>query len=162
MLTGAGDKAFSAGNDLKYSAQPGKYKVQQPKNGFAGLTNRFNRTKPIIAAVNGFAMGGGMETALSCDIIMASENAKFALPEVKVGFFDSDDDGVVDNPDLFDIIIEPDTSISSKFVFFEKYISYDNIERYRPYASSNFVISLNEADITLSSATYTDGQLFYF
>ena len=82
--------------------------------------------------------------------------------KVKVGFFDSDDDGVVDNPDLFDIIIEPDTSISSKFVFFEKYISYDNIERYRPYASSNFVISLNEADITLSSATYTDGQLFYF
>ena len=63
---------------------------------------------------------------------------------------------------MFDIIIEPDTSISSKFVFFEKYISYDNIERYRPYASSNFVISLNEADITLSSATYTDGQLFYF
>jgi len=87
VLTGAGDKAFSAGNDLKYSAQPGKYKVQQPKSGFAGLTNRFDRTKPIIAAVNGFAMGGGMETALSCDIILASENAKFALPEVKVGFF---------------------------------------------------------------------------
>ena len=87
VLTGAGDKAFSAGNDLKYSAQPGKYKVHQPKSGFAGLTNRFDRTKPIIAAVNGFAMGGGMETALSCDIILASENAKFALPEVKVGFF---------------------------------------------------------------------------
>ncbi|MDA9702999.1 enoyl-CoA hydratase-related protein [Paracoccaceae bacterium] len=87
VLTGAGDKAFSAGNDLKYSAQPGKYKVHQPKSGFAGLTNRFDRTKPIIAAVNGFAMGGGMETALSCDIILASDNAKFALPEVKVGFF---------------------------------------------------------------------------
>ena len=87
VLTGAGDKAFSAGNDLKYSAQAKKYKVQQPTSGFAGLTNRFDRTKPIIAAVNGFAMGGGMETALSCDIILASENAKFALPEVKVGFF---------------------------------------------------------------------------
>ena len=58
VLTGAGEKAFSAGNDLKYSAQPGKYKVQQPKSGFAGLTNRFDRTKAIIAAVNGFAMGG--------------------------------------------------------------------------------------------------------
>jgi len=87
ILTGAGDKAFSAGNDLKYSAQAAQYKVNQPVSGFAGLTNRFDRTKPIIAAVNGFAMGGGMETALSCDIIIASENAKFALPEVKVGFF---------------------------------------------------------------------------
>ena len=87
ILTGEGDKAFSAGNDLKYSAQAAQYRVNQPTSGFAGLTNRFDRTKPIIAAVNGFAMGGGMETALSCDIIIASENAKFALPEVKVGFF---------------------------------------------------------------------------
>ena len=87
ILTGEGDKAFSAGNDLKYSAQEAQYRVNQPASGFAGLTNRFDRTKPIIAAVNGFAMGGGMETALSCDIIIASENAKFALPEVKVGFF---------------------------------------------------------------------------
>ena len=87
ILTGAGEKAFSAGNDLKYSAQAAQYRVNQPASGFAGLTNRFDRTKPIIAAVNGFAMGGGMETALSCDVIIASENAKFALPEVKVGFF---------------------------------------------------------------------------
>ena len=87
ILTGEGNKAFSAGNDLKYSAQAAQYRVNQPASGFAGLTNRFDRTKPIIAAVNGFAMGGGMETALSCDIIIASENAKFALPEVKVGFF---------------------------------------------------------------------------
>ena len=55
--------------------------------GFAGLSSRFDLEKPIIAAVNGFAMGGGFETALSCDIILASDNAKFALPEVKVGFF---------------------------------------------------------------------------
>ena len=82
--------------------------------------------------------------------------------KVKIGFFDKDDDGVVDNPDIFDIIVEPDTNPSTKFVFFEKYISYDNITRFRPYASTNFVVSLNEADITLSSATYTDGQLFYF
>ena len=82
--------------------------------------------------------------------------------KVKVGFFDDDDDGVVDNPDIFDIIVEPNTSETTKFVFFEKYISYDNIERFRPYAASNFVVSENEADITLSSTTYSDNQLFYF
>jgi crotonobetainyl-CoA hydratase len=86
VLTGAGDKAFSAGNDLKATAQGGSKKPMTP-TGFAGLSSRFDLEKPIIAAVNGFAMGGGFETALSCDIILASEKAKFALPEVKVGFF---------------------------------------------------------------------------
>ena len=63
---------------------------------------------------------------------------------------------------MFDIVVEPDTSPITKFVFYQKYISYDNIERYKPYAVSNFVVSKNESDITLSSATYSDGQLFYF
>ena len=88
VLTGAGDKAFTAGNDLKATAQGGN-KKGLPETGFAGLSSRFDLEKPIIAAVNGFAMGGGFETALSCDIILASEQAKFALPEVKVGFFAS-------------------------------------------------------------------------
>ncbi|MEM7423218.1 MAG: enoyl-CoA hydratase-related protein [Pseudomonadota bacterium] len=84
VLTGAGDKAFSAGNDLKYTASGGT--MEPPETGFGGLANRLDRTKPIIAAVNGFAMGGGMETAMACDIILAAETATFALPEVKVGF----------------------------------------------------------------------------
>jgi hypothetical protein len=82
--------------------------------------------------------------------------------KIKVGFYDSDDDGVVDNPELFDIFVEPDTSVASKFVFFEKYISYDSIDRFRPYAASNFIVTENESDINLSTTTYTDGQLFYF
>ena len=86
VLTGAGEKAFCAGNDLKATAAGGSKATMTP-TGFAGLSSRFDLEKPIIAAVNGFAMGGGFETALSCDIILASENAKFALPEVKVGFF---------------------------------------------------------------------------
>ncbi len=86
VLTGAGDKAFSAGNDLKATATGANNKPMTP-TGFAGLSSRFDLEKPIIAAVNGFAMGGGFETAMSCDVILASENAKFALPEVKVGFF---------------------------------------------------------------------------
>ncbi len=88
VLTGAGDKAFTAGNDLKATARGGS-KKGLPPTGFAGLSSRFDLEKPIIAAVNGFAMGGGFETALSCDIIIAADRAKFALPEVKVGFFAS-------------------------------------------------------------------------
>ena len=82
--------------------------------------------------------------------------------KVSVGFFDDDDDGVVDNPELFDIYVEPTLSQSQKYVFFEKYTSYDKIERFRPYASTNFVVSENETDINLTTTTYTDGQLFYF
>jgi acetyl-CoA C-acetyltransferase len=83
ILTGAGDKAFSAGNDLLYSAS-GK-PMWVPKNGFAGLTSRRDMTKPVIAAVNGFAMGGGCEIALACHLVVADATAKFALSEVKVG-----------------------------------------------------------------------------
>lgn len=83
IITGAGEKAFSAGNDLKYQASGGAMSV--PASGFAGLTNRWDLNKPVIAAVNGMAMGGGFEIALACDLIVASENALFALPEPRVG-----------------------------------------------------------------------------
>jgi hypothetical protein len=82
--------------------------------------------------------------------------------KVKVGFHDDDDDNVVDNPELFDIYVEPTVSESLKFVFFEKYTSYDNIERFKPYAATNFVVTENEADINLNTTSYTDNQLFYF
>ena len=83
IITGAGNKAFSAGNDLKYQAAGGTR--ERPESGFGGLTQRFNLAKPVIAAVNGFAMGGGFEIALACDLIVASDNAIFALPEPRVG-----------------------------------------------------------------------------
>ncbi|MEM7220515.1 MAG: enoyl-CoA hydratase-related protein [Pseudomonadota bacterium] len=82
IVTGAG-RGFSAGNDLRYQAEGGK-RVPMPR-GFGGLTSRFDLTKPVIAAVNGVAMGGGFEIALACDLIIASEAARFALPEPKVG-----------------------------------------------------------------------------
>jgi enoyl-CoA hydratase/carnithine racemase len=84
IITGAGDRAFSAGNDLKNTAS-GTDRSGQPEAGFAGLTSRYDLNKPVIAAVNGVAMGGGFEIALACDIIVAAENAVFALPEVRVG-----------------------------------------------------------------------------
>ncbi len=84
IVTGAGDRAFSAGNDLKYQASGGDMS-RISDTGFAGITSRFDNPKPVIAAVNGVAMGGGFEIALACDLIIAAENAVFALPEPRVG-----------------------------------------------------------------------------
>jgi enoyl-CoA hydratase/carnithine racemase len=84
IITGAGDRAFSAGNDLKHTARSSG-ELAVPPRGFGGLTSRFDLAKPVIAAVNGVAMGGGFEIALACDIIVASEKAIFALPEPRVG-----------------------------------------------------------------------------
>jgi len=87
VLTGAGSKAFCTGSDLK--------KTMPPKESFAELTfgraqsdhllSGLDTDKPLIAAVNGYAMGGGMELALACDIRVASDNAVFALSEVRIG-----------------------------------------------------------------------------
>lgn len=88
ILTGAGDRAFCTGNDLKATTENPlavKRTLERIGASFGTITSRFECWKPIIAAVNGHALGGGMELALACDIIVASENAKFALPEVKVG-----------------------------------------------------------------------------
>lgn len=89
IITGAGEKAFSAGNDLKFQAEHGPEYVKSLreglKGGFGGIHRRMDCFKPIIAAVNGFALGGGCELALSCDIIIAAEHAEFGLPEPRVG-----------------------------------------------------------------------------
>jgi enoyl-CoA hydratase/carnithine racemase len=85
VITGAGERAFCAGSDLKAAAQSGIAGGGYPKNGYAGLIERFDLAKPVIAAVNGVALGGGFEIALACDIIIAADNAKFGLPEPLVG-----------------------------------------------------------------------------
>lgn len=89
ILTGAGERAFCAGSDLKSSAQytgdGPKPPPVYPKSGYAGLAERFDLLKPLIAAVNGVALGGGFEIALSCDIVVAADTARFGLPEPKVG-----------------------------------------------------------------------------
>jgi enoyl-CoA hydratase/carnithine racemase len=91
VLTGEGDRAFSAGNDLKYTAEMSRLPREQrpdlsmPVGGFGGITSRYDLFKPVIARVNGFALGGGLEMALACDIIVAADHAEVGLPEPRRG-----------------------------------------------------------------------------
>jgi crotonobetainyl-CoA hydratase/dehydration protein DpgD len=91
VLTGAGDQAFSVGQDLKELAVE-REKGRAPSSfgsegqpGWPRLTERFQMKKPLIARVNGYALGGGLELALACDVIVAADYARFGLPEAKVG-----------------------------------------------------------------------------
>ncbi|MEM7224884.1 MAG: enoyl-CoA hydratase-related protein [Pseudomonadota bacterium] len=84
ILTGAG-RFFSAGWDLKAAAEGEGLEEDHGPGGFAGLTQLFDLDKPVIAAVNGLAVGGGFELALCCDLMVAAEEAAFFLPETRVG-----------------------------------------------------------------------------
>ena len=85
IITGAGDKFFCAGWDLKAAAAGEAPDSDYGPGGFGGIQELPNLNKPIIAAVNGMAVGGGLEWALSADMILAAEHARFALPEIKAG-----------------------------------------------------------------------------
>jgi crotonobetainyl-CoA hydratase len=85
IVTGAGDRFFSAGWDLKGAAAGEPPDADYGVGGFAGLQELPGLNKPVIAAVNGMAVGGGFELALSADMILAAEHARFALPEIKAG-----------------------------------------------------------------------------
>ena len=85
IITGGGEKFFSAGWDLKEAAEGARPDSDYGVGGFGGLQQLPNLNKPIIAAVNGLAVGGGFELALSADLIIAAEHARFGLPEPRVG-----------------------------------------------------------------------------
>ncbi|MBE1530638.1 enoyl-CoA-hydratase DpgD [Actinomadura algeriensis] len=91
VLAGAGDRAFSVGQDLKERAELNRRGTPPTTFGSRGqpghprLTDRFTLTKPVIARVHGYALGGGFELALACDLIIASDAAVFGLPEVRLG-----------------------------------------------------------------------------
>jgi crotonobetainyl-CoA hydratase len=85
VLTGAGDRFFSAGWDLKAAAGGEEIEADHGPGGFAGLTEFFDIGKPVIAAVNGLALGGGFELVLAADLVVAAEHAEFALTEVRLG-----------------------------------------------------------------------------
>ncbi|KAI8982055.1 ClpP/crotonase-like domain-containing protein [Mycotypha africana] len=92
VITGVGDKAFCTGMDLVNAHQERESDPNNslgestlPPSGFGGISNRRRSRKPIIAAVNGYALGGGMEMVVACNIVVASEHAQFGLPEVRRG-----------------------------------------------------------------------------
>jgi crotonobetainyl-CoA hydratase len=85
IVTGGGDRFFSAGWDLKAASAGEAPDADFGVGGFGGLQELPGLNKPVIAAVNGMAVGGGFELALSADLILAAEHARFALPEIKAG-----------------------------------------------------------------------------
>ena len=85
VVTGAGERFFSAGWDLKGAAEGEPPDTDYGVGGFGGLQELPGLNKPVIAAVNGMAVGGGLEIAVSCDLILAASQARFALPEINVG-----------------------------------------------------------------------------
>ncbi|MFI1416143.1 enoyl-CoA-hydratase DpgD [Streptomyces sp. NPDC020707] len=91
VLTGAGDRAFSVGQDLKERSRLDAEETPRTTFGSRGLpgwprlTERFTLSKPVLARVNGYALGGGFELALACDLVIASHDARFALPEARLG-----------------------------------------------------------------------------
>jgi len=93
VITGAGDRAFCAGADLKtytmkYATTPApEFRTKYTDGpGFGGITRNLHIAKPIVAAINGFAISGGFELALACDIRFCAENAEFGLQDVRWGF----------------------------------------------------------------------------
>ena len=96
ILTGAGERAFSAGSDLKYRVSEADEKdLREPSKRREHILDRC--WKPIIAAVNGYAVGGGLELAMRCDILIAAEHAQFGLPEARRGLL-ADAGGVIKLP----------------------------------------------------------------
>lgn len=85
VVTAAGERFFSAGWDLKAAAEGEPPDTDYGAGGFGGLQELPDLNKPVIAAVNGMAVGGGLELAISCDLVLAAEHARFALPEINVG-----------------------------------------------------------------------------
>jgi len=89
VVSGAGTRAFCAGSDLKFAVSAGltarDLPRSYPRSGYGGIAERFDLAKPVIAAVNGAALGGGFEIALACDLVIAVDEASFGLPEPLIG-----------------------------------------------------------------------------
>lgn len=152
IITGSGDKAFCAGNDLNATASEGL--VWFPHSGFAGLTSRRGMHKPVIAAVNGSAMGGGFEIVLACPLAVADESATFALPEVKVGLYAAAG-GVVRLPRAIPAKIAHDMILTGRKICADEALDLGLVSRLAPAGGAMDKARELAAEIVASSPTST-------
>jgi crotonobetainyl-CoA hydratase len=120
IVTGAGERFFSAGWDLKAGEA---IDADHGPGGFAGLTEYFTLDKPVIAAVNGLAMGGGFELALAADLVVAADHAEFALPEATLGM-------IPDSGGLLRLARRLPAAIASEMLFTGRRISAAEAQRW--------------------------------
>ncbi|MGK0600022.1 crotonobetainyl-CoA hydratase [Yokenella regensburgei] len=128
IITGAGERFFSAGWDLKSAAGGEAPDADFGPGGFAGLTEIFTLDKPVIAAVNGYAFGGGFELALAADMILCSDNASFALPEASLGIV-PDSGGILRLPKILPPAIVNDMVMTGRRMDAEEALRWGIVNR---------------------------------
>ncbi len=129
IITGSGERFFSAGWDLKAAAEGEAVDADFGRGGFAGITELWNLDKPVIAAVNGYAAGGGFELALAADLIIAANHAQFFLPEATLGII-PDCGGVLRLPRRLPEAVAIDMLMSGRRMAVEEAIHFGLINRH--------------------------------
>ena len=150
VLTGGGERFFSAGWDLKAAAEGEAVDAEHSPGGFAGLTEFFDVGKPVIAAVNGLAFGGGFELALSADLIVAADHAEFALPEVQLGIV-ADSGGLLRIPARVPRAIALEWLLTGRRISAEELLRWGIVNRVVP-ASELLATALELAETIEQSA----------
>ena len=133
ILTATGERFFCAGWDLKAAAAGESTEADHGPGGFAGLTEFFDLGKPVIAAVNGLALGGGFELMLAADLVVAAEHAEFALPEVTLGLL-ADAGGVLRLPARLPRAIVADCLLTGRRMTAPEAASWGLVNRVVPAA----------------------------
>ena len=139
ILTGAGEKCFSAGWDLK-SLDSGDTQLDNwwenedaSLGGFAGITEMWDLNKPVIAALNGLAIGGGLEIAVACDLIIAADTVQFALPELPLGIIP--DAGAIQRlPKRIPYNIAMEMLLLGRWVSAEEAMNFGMVNKVVPYS----------------------------
>lgn len=127
VISGRGTAAFSAGADLNHVADGDGDALSTARGGFAGIT-RLPRTKPLIAAVHGYALAGGFEIALACDLIVAERSATFGLPEVQRGLI-ANGGGLIRLPRRMPAAIAADVLLTGRRLSAEEALHHGVVSR---------------------------------